>query len=279
MNKILLSTVLLGTLLLAEQSVEEKKQQIAETKAKIEALQTSLKEMEDSLPEQVKKAEQAKAEKYAIKTHAELGYVNSKGNTNTESMTIDATVKKNWDKHSLALSLDAEYASDNGIDTKNKYLTELDYNYKLCGRFSFDYLTGYKYDEFSGYDYRFYTGPGLKYDAIVSKKHNLTLTSNILYSRDKTTETQKTDEYSSFRAKGLYSWQMLKNLKFEETLTYKTEIERLENSFIYSKTAFISKINSIFSVSLSYKIDYVNQPETGSKHSDRTMTANLIADF
>ena len=283
MRQIFLIATLLSSLLLAEQSLDEKRQQIADTKAQIEALQASLKEMESSLPKQIQKDKEAKLAKLAeanrIKLHAELGYVNSKGNTNTESFAVDSNVNKSWDKHTLSFALDAEYASDNGTDTKNKYLAELEYDYKLCGRLSFDYLTGYKYDEFSGYDYSVYTGPGLKYDAITTDKHNLVLRSNILYARDKIKETNKTNDYASFRAKGLYSWQMLENLKFEETLTYRTEVEKLNNSFIYSKTAFISKLNSMFSVSLSYKVDYVNLPETGKKHSDRTTTANLIADF
>ena len=94
MNKIFLGTILLSSLLLSEQTVEEKQQQIADTKAQIKALQKSLKEMESSLPQAVKKAEIQKAEKYAIKTHAEMGYVQNSGNTEAESFTLDATVKK-----------------------------------------------------------------------------------------------------------------------------------------------------------------------------------------
>jgi len=281
--KILLNTLLLSSLVFAQQSIEEKKAAIADTKAQIAALQASLKKLENSLPSKVKEAEELKlaqeADKYAVKTHTEFGYVNSKGNTNTQSLAIDATVKKNWDKHSLSFLLDSEYASDNGVDTKNKYLTELNYDYKLSNRMFFEYLLGYKYDEFSGYDYKTYTGPGLKYDAIVSKKHNLSLSNNILYAIDKAEDTQITNKYASYRAKALYSWQILENLKFEETLTYRTELGDFDNSFIFSKTAFISKLSDIFSVSLSYKVDYVNKPESGNKNTDRTMGANLIADF
>ena len=282
MRQIFLIATLLSSLLLAEQTLEQKRQQIADTKAQIEALQASLKDMQSSLPEQVKKDEEAKAAKLAegsrIKTHAELGYVNSKGNSNTETLSLDAKVKKDWDMHALSLAVDIDFASDGGTTTKNKRFAELEYDYKLSEKLYFQYILGYKYDDFSGYDYTMYTGPGLKYIAIKEKEHELTLEGNLLYSRDKETNKNAYD-YASFRAKGFYGWQMLENLKFEETLTYRTDVSKIDNYFIFSKTALISKLTDIFSASLSYKVDYVNQSGIGKKHTDRTLSANLIADF
>ena len=272
MKKILLTLILLNSLALCDQSLEDKKKQINLTKQKIEELQTSLKVLEASLPKQIKRDK-------GIKTHAEFGYVNNKGNTNAESFTLDAKIKKTWNKHSLNFSVDSEYTSDDGEDTKNKYLLELTYDYKLTQKLFFLYLTGYKYDEFSGYDYQAYTGPGLNYIAVDLAKHKLELGSNILYSIDKAQDTQETYKYISYRAKAFYSWQILENLKFEEKLTYRTDLSQMNNFFVFSKTAFISKLTDIFSVSLSYKIDYVNKPEDDKKTSDRTMGANLIADF
>lgn len=276
MKKISLSLLLFSSLLLSDELFDVKMKQITDTKAQIKALQESLVELEASLPPQIEKIKEKDRE---IKTHAEFGYVNNKGNTNTQSLTLDANIKKTWNKHSLSFAVDGEYASDDGEDTKNKYLLELEYDYKLSNRLFFSYLVGYKYDEFSGYDYRTYTGPGLKYITIDTKNHNLILENSILYAKDKTKETNEIDEYASYRAKGVYTWQMLENLKFEETLTYSTDISEVSKFFVFSKTAFISKLSDIFSVSLSYKIDYVNQPEDDKVHSDRTLSANLIADF
>lgn len=272
MKKTSLSLFLFSSLLLSDQLLDLKTKQIADTKAQIKALQESLQKLEASLPKAIEKNEK-------IKTHAEFGYVNNKGNTNTQSFTLDAKLKKTWDKHSLSFMVDGEYASDDGEDTKNKYLLELEYDYKLSKRLFFEYLIGYKYDQFSGYDYQTYTGPGIKYIAIDTKKHKLELGNNILYSIDKAEDTGDKYEYASYRAKAIYSWQILQNLKFEESLTYRTDLSKLDNFFMFSKTAFISKLTDIFSVSLSYKIDYVNQPEDDKVNSDRTMSANLIADF
>lgn len=283
MKYIFLIFLSFSSIVVADDSAALAQKQIADTKAQIKALQENLAKLEASLPQSVeKKEEQAALERVEankIKTHAEFGYVNNSGNTVDETISLDANIKKAWDKHALVFSIDAQYATDDETETKNKLFTELTYNYELSDRLYFDYLTGYKTDKFSGFEYQFYTGPGLKYIAIKTPEHKLDLSGNILYAKDDVRDSPEVDEYASFRAKANYSWQILKNLKFEETLTYRTSFEKIDNYFLYSKTAFISKLTDVFSVGLSYKIDYVNLPDDGKEKTDKTLAANLIVDF
>ncbi len=239
----------------------------------------------------------------AFVTHTELGYIETQGNTETKVFNLDAKVQKGWDKHIFELSFDGQYADDKGIETKNKYFVELEYDYEITDRLAFDYLVGYKTDKFSAFDYQFYTGPGAKYKAIVTEKHNLSLEGNILYSVDEIStiyysDAAKTtpinypnptagaaaqdngfnDDYASVRVKGVYGWQMLDNLKFDQELSYRASLEDTNKYFVFSKTAFTSKLSDIFSAGLSYKVDYVN--ESGTKDTtDTTLTANLIIDY
>ena len=283
MKKTLLILLTLTPLLLAEQSALSAEDRIANTKAQIAQLQANLVKLEASLPKDMEKekalvlAKQAK--KYEFKTHTEFGFIKTSGNTNTTTYNLDLNLKKNWDEHAFELSFDSQYADDNGIQTKNKYLTELEYDYKFPNKFSFNYLIGYKQDKFSGYDYQAYTGPGIKYKAIEEEKQNLSLEGNILYSEDELENPNSTRRYSSFRTKGVYEFQVFENLKFTQDLSYRSEIEDSKNYFVFSKTAFSSKIYDIFSFSISYKVDYVNTPPKDTGHSDKTLTANLIVDY
>lgn len=282
MKNIVLSIILANTLLLAS-DIDLTNKKIADTKAQIEALQANLKQLESSLPVQKEKEEAMKlaAQKKAneLKTHAEFGFISTSGNTDTTTYNLDLKMKKAWNKHSLEFSFDSQYADDNGIETKNKYLGELEYDYALTSRFAFDYLIGYKRDKFSSYNYQMYTGPGMKYQVIQEEKHNLSLEGNILYAEDELQDTLVKNRYSSFRTKGIYEWQILENLKFTQDLSYRTEIEDIPNYFVFSKTAFSSKLSDIFSFGISYKIDYTNKVPTSTHHSDKTLTANLIADY
>jgi len=256
--------------------------EIASTKAKIQALQASLQELEASLPEKIeeKKAVQDAeiTKKNALVTHAEFSFANTTGNTDTLTYGLDLNMKKRFDEHIFEFSLDTQYADDNGVETKNKLLSELTYDYQLTDRFAFSYLLGYKADKFSGYDYQIYTGPGVKYKLIKEEDHDLAIEGNILYSKDDI-ENGATRNYSSFRTKVVYEWQILQNLKFTQDLSYRTEIEDTSNYFVFSKTAFVSKISDIFSFGLNYKIDHVSNPPQNKEHTDKTLSASLIIDY
>lgn len=239
----------------------------------------------------------------ALVTHAELGYIETDGNTKTQTFNLDANLKKAWGNHKFSLLFDAQNGEADSIENKNKYIIELNYDYAFTDRFAFNYLAGYKSDKFSGYSYQLYTGPGAKYKAIVSEKHNLSLEANLLYAKDSLeavytdtagniisypasttgmnlSEAAYDDQYGSYRLKAVYGWKVLENLKFDQELSYRGSVENAkDNYFVFSKSALTSKLSDIFSAGLSYKVDYVDVPATGKESTDTTLTANLIIDY
>ncbi|MEA2098759.1 MAG: DUF481 domain-containing protein [Campylobacterota bacterium] len=236
-------------------------------------------------------------------THTEFGYISTEGNTKTKVYALESKIKKGFDKNLFTLIFDAQFAEDQKVETKNKYFIELIYDYELTDKIAFNYLVGYKDDKFSGYDYQLYTGPGVAYKALTLQKHNLAMDTNILYSKDNfddidydasgniiaypnpnntpisTSILGLTDNYTSFRIKANYEWQVLEDLKFTQETSYRTEFEDLDNYFVFLKTAFSSKINSIFSAGVSYKVDYVNLEAEGKEATDRTLTATLSIEY
>ncbi|MEA3484006.1 MAG: DUF481 domain-containing protein, partial [Pseudomonadota bacterium] len=169
----------------------------------------------------------------------------------------------------------------------------------------FNYLVGCKNDKFSGYNYQVYTGPGTKYKLIKEEFYKLILKGNILYSQDEIEDIHRTADgsvinypnkdnlianpnqtiqgkvksYAAFRAKAMYEWKILDNLKFTQDLSYRTKIDSTDNYFVYSKTTILSKISDIFSLGINYKIDYVNAPPEGKKRSDKTTSINLVVNY
>ena len=215
----------------------------------------------------------------ALVTHTELGYIQTDGNTKTKTFNLDANAKKAWGKHQTSLKLDGQYGSADDKENKKKYLIEGNYDYAFTKTFAFNYLIGYKSDIYSGFDYQFYTGPGAKYQAIKNDKHDLSFTANILYSQDKYYPVDETNDYTGYRAQGVYNWNIVNNLKFTQELALRGDFDNSDNYFATSKTAFTTKISDIFSAGISYKIDYVNTPPAGKDNKDTTLTANLIMDY
>ncbi|WP_457743580.1 DUF481 domain-containing protein [Sulfurimonas sp.] len=213
-------------------------------------------------------------------THTELGYIQTNGNTDTKAFNLDANAKKAWGKHQFSLKADAQYGSADDKENKKKYLIEANYDYAITNRFGFNYLVGYKSDIYAGFDYQFYTGPGAKFQAIKTEKQNLALTANILYSQDKYHDATSTiNDYTGYRAQGVYNWNIKKDLKFTQELAIRGDFDNSDNYFAHSKTAIITKLSDIFSAGLSYKVDYMNRPLAGLENKDTTFTANLIMDY
>jgi putative salt-induced outer membrane protein len=267
---------------------------------------------EDVVDEKAKTPEEAEAQKLAAKekeekldlgftTHAEVGYIKTTGNTDTETYNMDIKLKKEWEKHILTLAFLKIYGEENGEDNKDKTFTELNYYYKFTDRFAFDYMAAYKEDKFSGFDYQFYTGPGLVYKVVDEEKHTLFAKLNSLYSRDQVEDTRVdangnevsypypsgsinqhdgySDEYVSYKAQILYTWQLAEKTKFVQDLRYRSQVDEAENYFIYSKSSLEAKISDIFSAGISYQVDYVNEAAEGKNHTDKTTMFNLIIDY
>ena len=305
MKKYLFLLALLNPLISANET--NTLDQINATKSQIEELQKKLAKLESSLKNSASQDKdlefQKKKKENELKTHTEFGFISSKGNTDTTTYNLDAKLNKRFDKHLFEVIFDGQYADDTNVETVNKYYSELLYSYDLSDRLAFEYLLGFKQDKFSSYDYQFYSGPGVKYKFIKTKKHTLSMASNILYSKDRESDILydasgnvinypnalntpiasrtdgQTQNYTSYRAKFDYKWQILPSLKFTQEATYRTEFERVHNYFIYSKTGLISKLTDMLSAGLSYKVDYVNIPAEGTRNSDRTLSANIIVDY
>lgn len=271
---------------------EDIKDEIRDVKTKIKALNENLKYLKDSLPE----------EEYLFNARAEVGYIVNSGNTDTEAFNADAKITNSWDLHSLEVSMLMQYGTQNDIENKNRFISELLYDYKLDNRFSLNYLVGYKDDKFSGFNYQFYTGPGAKLIAIKKDFHDLTLDGNLLYSEDDIADTYEdafgvkvnypypagsisrndghVRSYAAYRLKGVYNMQLLENLKFHQTLSYRSEFSDIENYFAYSKTALSTKLSDIFSANVTYHIDYINKPASAERSStDKIFIFNLVADY
>ena len=276
MKKTLLALALSTALFSNEVTVDETKvnADIAELKAQMKKLDSEVKKLEATLPPNED-----------IITHTELGYVQTDGNTKTTAYNLDSKAEKKWSDHAVKLTLDAQFASDNDTEIKNKYLSELTYNYSVTKNFSFNYLAGYKVDNFSGFEYQHYTGPGMKYKALSTPIQTLEIDTSALYSTDKYEATLTPvavaykNSYSGYRVKGNYTWKITDGLKFDQEVSVRGSFEDSKNYFGYSKSGLSSKLSDIFSAGASYKVDYVNTPALGKRRADSTLSFNLIMDY
>lgn len=213
-----------------------------------------------------------------LKTHAELGYIKTSGNTDTQSFSGIFNIDKTFDEHVFRLDAESFYSDDDGEETKNRWKAVGNYDYPAADKVQFNYMLGYEQDRFSGFDSQFYTGPGIKWKAIEPPAHRLDLQANILYSSDEINEQERLD-YASAQARLDYSWQIDERWKFVEIAFYRVDVSESDNYFINSRTGVESRISTLFSVGASYTVDFKNQAPEGKERRDTTFLVSLIIDY
>ena len=238
------------------------------------------------------------ADEKKMTTHAELSYANTAGNTDTQDVAANLKLNLPFYANELRfvgnfLYSDTTAYDENGtfiddIRTKNRWDAELNYDYNFNKTIAFNYLLGGRGDEFSTFVYQVYTGPGAIVTAFKNEEHDLKFQGNVLYMwdeiREDPTTTPPTEKYmhsySGYQVSLDYNFQFTKNSKFVQYAMYRSEFDDTTNYFIKSKTTVESKISDIFSMGVSYTLDYTNnKADDVRSYTDGVFLASLIADF
>lgn len=208
-------------------------------------------------------------------TQSKILYIDAKRSTDIPLITFEGTAKKQWDEHALGINVNLCKSTDSEKMSKEKWSSELSYNYQIGSRTCINYLVGYKEDRFIGLDYQLYSKPEIGVKAIDSAEHQLDFKANLLYGENKS-ENGPTNSYSSSKVGAIYRWQVKENLKFTQESFYRINLENTQYNNFNSKIAVEKKISPILSLGISYKIDYMNIPLSPST-TDRTFLVSLIA--
>jgi len=276
-KKIVLISLVTSSLLVAGE--------VAKDQVKLQADITAAKAEKTAAEDKLKALEAQLPQNQDIMTNVKLGYLKTDGNTNTETFSVDGSLKKAWGKNSASVIFDAQYGNAEDVLTKNKYFVELEYGYLFTSSLTANMVVGYKNDKFSSYSYQTYVGPGIKYGALSSARQKLDVEASLLYSSDKlqdqyvAAQPDFVENYGSYKAKALYELNILDNLKFNQELSYRASFEDSQNYFIFSKSELSSKISDILSTGIAYKIDYTNLVATGIERRDNTLSAFLNLDY
>ena len=242
----------------------------------------------------------AEDDKKKFSAHAELSYANTAGNTDTQDLAGNLKLNIPFYNNDIrfvgnALYSDVTEYDTNGtylrdIRTKNRWDAELNYDYNFNETIAFNYLLGGRGDEFSTFSYQAYTGPGAIVTPVKTDDHDLKFQANVLYMWDQHREDFNSDtnvttdaymhNYSGYQVSMDYEYRFTKTSKFIQYLMYRSEFDDTSNYFGKSKTAVESKVSDIFSMGVSYTIDYTNNKAYDVRsYTDAVFLVSLIADF
>ena len=247
---------------------------------------------------------QLSADDNIVKAHLELSYMNSSGNSETETFSMKSDFSKKFDDtKSIKGKANGSFVTDKNSKTDdneiaNKLYIEGEYDHKVSTDFFAFIKTDYTADKFSGFEYKVNVGPGLGYKVpFKAKGHSLDLSLSIAYSQDKEQkENSNSINYSSGNLGIKYVWEINKLWKFKQDLSGHQDFENSENYSAKSSTALEHKLTSLgidklgvvgevlkplekssVSLGVSYTINYQNNAP--KKDVDRLFLTSIIIDY
>ena len=204
-----------------------------------------------------------------------LGYVNTSGNTNTETLVFKADVIYEIERWKHEGHFDTLNASTDDVTTADRLRFGFQSNYKFRER---DYFYGnfnYEDDAFSGFEYQAKFSIGYGRRLIKTEKHELDAEIGPGYRNFKPDGQPREDE-ALLRLAGKYKWAISSYSEFTQDLI--GDFGELQDEW-RSVTALRTSIYEDLSLRLQYEVRYLDVVPVGNNNYDRTTTVSLDYTF
>ena len=210
------------------------------------------------------------------KGDAELGVLNTNGNTKTQNITFKTKIVNDRDRWRHTVKGEALNSSEQGSTTAERYFISGKSDFKLTDRsYTFGLLT-YENDRFSGYDQR--TTETLGYGRNVIKRDTLSLDleAGLGARQSKLSATGENQNEGLIHLAGSLGWKISDTSTFSEDLS--SDIGE-KSTVTKSVTALKTQIAGNLASKLSFTAKYTSQVPAGITKLDTETAITLVYGF
>jgi len=221
-------------------------------------------------------AADATTDKSLWKASAELGFVSTTGNTETETLNAKAKASTDREQWRHAIEATALNSSDATSTTAQKFTLSGKSDYKLEGGKNFIFGTvAYENEKFSGYEYRVTEAIGYGRRIIEDDSHTLDLEIGP-GARQSKLDNGDTESEGLIRAAAIFDWTISKTSKFGEELI----VEAGEDVTVTkSVTSLSSQIEGNLSMKVTFTYKNTSDVPVGVDDTDTETAVTLVYDF
>ena len=208
-------------------------------------------------------------------SEAELGFIKTTGNTDTESLNFKFAVNNKRKKWEHSLKAESASSSDSSGTTAERYFLSLRTQYSVT---ELSYLFAriqYEDDRFSGYNYQ--ASEVLGYGRRLINKEQLKINAEVGAGvRQNNLETGDADSESIFLIGGDVYWKISTSASLTEELTIEVGEDRTLSKSI---TALKTQINHSLSSKISYTVKRASNVPIGTEKTDTELAVTLVYAF
>jgi len=207
---------------------------------------------------------------------AELGYVNTSGNTNTETLVFKADTAYEIEKWKHQAHFETLKTSADNVTTADRLLVTAQSDYKFTPRDYFFGLVSYENDKFSGFEYQAKLNVGYGRKVLVLEKHKLDMEIGPGYRNFKVDNASSSEDEYLARLAAKYKWLISSYSEFKQDLFAEFGEDQTEWK---SVTALKSNINKTLAMKVSYTVKYLDKVPVGNENYDRETAVTLVYSF
>ncbi|MFT6448699.1 MAG: putative salt-induced outer membrane protein YdiY [Oleispira sp.] len=212
--------------------------------------------------------------------NAELGFIQTSGNSDTQSLNSKFKVSREEGPFKSGLRLVALTSEESGERSKEKYLAALKFDYAIGDK---DYLTSqalYEDDRFNGYQYQSTTSVGYGYHAWEDENGKLDLEAGPGYRRDALEDRNEDGDKVIEEAVARLSLDLLVNLGESAKFTEAFTVEAGDSKTVYtSDMGLQSTLTGSLAMKISYEVKHTTDVPEGTKNTDSLVGITLVYDF
>ena len=220
-------------------------------------------------------AEEQAEKKSKWNAEAELGIVNTTGNTETESFVLKARVINTRDKWKHTVRGEALRKADDEVVTAERYFLSGKSQFTFRDRSYLYGLVTYEDDRFNGFDYQLLGILG--YGRTVWERETVKLDLEVgAGGRHSVLDNGESNDEAVFRAAGDFEWKISKSATFVQELSAEYGSDA---TITRSLTALTAKINSFLSTRIAYQLRHTSKVPPGIEKTDTEFTFTLVAKY
>lgn len=205
----------------------------------------------------------------------QIGASHSSGNSNSTGLSGGLALSRKGLHWTYKFRGRADYQRSNGQTTAEKFLVEVEPQYRISDRaFAFG-LGRWERDRFQGYSARWTASGGLGYTLLDDESLSLDVNAGPAFRQTQLVGGGSSSQLSALT--GLdFGWQLTPQLRLTEKAS---TLVGQGNMTISSLTAVSAKFSDKFSARLGYSVDIDTQPPPGARRTDTVSRFTLVYGF
>lgn len=207
---------------------------------------------------------------------AELSFVSTGGNTDTQSLGLGASVVFRPPKWTTEARTAFVRNETDSVETAKSWVFDFREARALSERAEVFGRYGYLTDRFAGIEHRNTIDGGVGYKLLVGPVHMLRVDGGLGY----TNEGRVTGESQSFALVNIgsaYKWQISKTADLTDSAVLTESLENHDEWRFTNAIALSAALTHIFSLKLSNDVKFNNSPVRGFEKTDRLTSAAIVA--